>query len=62
MSGVSIKTVNMVKDFMKIHPSVCMLNGKIGISSAIQLTLGSVLSINCWLNEESGIFENLKKA
>ena len=60
MSGVSIKTVNMVKDFMKIHPSVCLLNGKIGISSAVQLTLASVLSVNCWLNEE--LFDNLKKA
>lgn len=53
MSGVSVKTLNLVKDLMKIHPSVCLLNGKIGISSAIQLTLGAVLSLNCWLNEDT---------
>jgi len=52
MSGVSIKTLNLVKDLMHIQPSVCMLDGRAGIAPSLKLTSASVIALNCWLNED----------
>lgn len=61
MSGVSIKTINLVKDLMHLHPSVCMLDGRAGIAPSLKLTSATAIGLNCWLNEkmlrEKGMIE-----